>query len=134
MLPGDQVQKWKKAHVEDQVDVRSYAACTCTEDGKVSHRNRRDIKKCYQPPATSMPEVEPENTNMTARPTLLKEQTVKDLGQLPTPQPKQGITDTPSLSPKVLPTVNEPHVREGTVTRSSCHLKPAAHFKDFRMT
>ncbi|CAH3172109.1 unnamed protein product, partial [Porites evermanni] len=37
MLPSPQARKWKKAQVEDQVDVRSYAVRT--EDGRVFRRN-----------------------------------------------------------------------------------------------
>ena len=36
-LPCPQARKWKKAQVEDQVDVRSYAVRT--EDGRVFRRN-----------------------------------------------------------------------------------------------
>ena len=50
MLPSPQARKWKKAQVEDQVDVRSYAVRT--EDGRVFRRNRRHLKKYDPPPAT----------------------------------------------------------------------------------
>ena len=56
MLPSPQARKWKKAQVEDQVDVRSYAVRT--EDGRVFRRNRRHLKKYDPPPATHTPEVE----------------------------------------------------------------------------
>ena len=134
MLPSNQARKWKKAQVEDQVDVRSYAVRT--EDGRVFRRNRRHLKKCYQPPATSMPEVEPEQSNITATPTLLKEKAVKDLSQLPIPPPKQVTTDnpTPPLSPKVPPPVKDQPAGEGTVTRSRRQIKLPTRFKDFKMT
>ena len=53
ILPSPQARKWKKAQVEDQVDVRSYAVRT--EDGRVFRRNRRHLKKYDVPPATHTP-------------------------------------------------------------------------------
>ena len=50
MLPGPQARNWKKAQVEDQVDVRSYAVRT--ENGRVFRRNRRHLQKYDPPPAT----------------------------------------------------------------------------------
>ena len=51
MLPNPQARKWKKAQVEDQVDVRSYAVRTA--DGRVCRRNRRHLKKYDPPPANT---------------------------------------------------------------------------------
>ena len=66
MLPSPQARKWKKAQVEDQVDVRSYAVRT--EDRRVFRRNRRHLKKYDPPPVTHTPEVEvgPSKITVTA--------------------------------------------------------------------
>ena len=109
--------------------MRSYAVRT--DDGKAFRRDRGLIKRCYRPPATSMPEVESEHTNMTAMSTLFIEK-VKDLGQTHTPPPEQVTKDTPPMSPNVLPPVKDPPVGEGTVTRSSRQIKLSTRFNPLR--
>ena len=56
MLPSPEAQKWKKAQVQDQVDVRSYAVRT--EDRRFFRRNLRHLKKHDPPPAIHTPDVE----------------------------------------------------------------------------
>ena len=86
ILPSPQARKWKKAQVEDQVDVRSYAVRT--EDGRVFRRNRRHLKKYDPPPAIHTPEVVvgPSKITVTA------EGAVNDSAQPPL-QPR--VTPTP---------------------------------------
>ena len=135
MLPSSQARKWKKARVEDQVDVRSYAVRT--EDGRVFRRNRRHLKKFHQPLTTQPPEVEVEPSNITLASMPPTEEVVKDFGQLPIPPPQQAVVDTstPPLSPKgqVLPPVRDPLAGERTATRSGRQIKLPTHFKDFKM-
>ena len=66
MLTSSQARKWKKAQVQDQVDVRSYAVRT--EDGGVFWRNRRHLKKYDPPPVTQTPKVDvgPSKITVTA--------------------------------------------------------------------
>ncbi|XP_022797523.1 uncharacterized protein K02A2.6-like [Stylophora pistillata] len=44
---SDGKQRWTKAQVEQQVDVRSYAIRT--EDGRLFRRNRRHLRQCKEP-------------------------------------------------------------------------------------
>ena len=66
MLTSSQAPKWKKAQVEDQVDVQSYTVRT--EDGGVFWRNRRHLKKYDPPPVTQTPkpDVGPSKITVTA--------------------------------------------------------------------
>ena len=77
MLPSQQARKWKKAKVEDQVDVRSCAVCT--EDGRVFQRNRRHLKKYHPPPAAHTAEVEVASSKITDASTPTIEGVVKRL-------------------------------------------------------
>ena len=101
MLPSPQAQKWKKAQVEDQVDVRSYAVRT--EDGRVFRRNRRHLKKYDPPPATHTPEVEVGPSKITVTSTPPPGGEVKDSEEPPIQPPQQVSADvsTPTLIPTV---------------------------------
>ena len=77
MLPSQQARKWKKAQVEDQVDVRSCAVCT--KDGNVFRRNWRHPKKYHSPPAAHTPEVEVGSSKITDASTPPVEGVVKRL-------------------------------------------------------
>lgn len=101
MLPSPQARKWKKAQVEDQVDVRSYAVRT--EDGRVFRRNRRHLKKYDPPPSTHTPDVEVGPSKITVTSTPPAEGAVKDSEEPPLQPPQQVSADvsTPPLSPTV---------------------------------
>ena len=103
-LPSSQVRKWKKAQVEDQVDVRSYAVRT--EDGRVFRRNRRHLKKYDPPPATHTPEVEVGPSKITVTSTPPAEGAVKDSEELPIQPPQQVSADV--STPPSSPTAPEP--------------------------
>ena len=85
-LPTPQARKWKKAQVEDQVDVPSYAVRT--EDGRDIRRNRRHLKKYHPSPPTYTPEVEVGPSKVTVASTPPAEGAVKDSEQ-PLLQPPQ---------------------------------------------
>ena len=132
MLPSPQARKWKKAQVEDQVDVRSYAVRT--EDGRVFRRNRRHLKKYDPPPATHTPEVVVGPSKITA------EGAVKDSEEPPIQPPQQVSADvsTPPSSP-IVPApapVEDPPVRVAAASRGSSRrqIKLPGRFKDFMMT
>ena len=136
MLPSPQARKWKKAQVEDQVDVRSYAVCT--EDGRVFQRNRRHLKKYDPPPSTHTPEVEVGPSKITVTSTPPAEGAVKDSEEPPLQPPQQVSADvsTPPLSPTVpAPApVKDPPAGVAAATRSRRQIKLPARFKDFKMT
>ena len=96
MLPSPQAQKWKKAQVEEQVDVRSYAVHT--EDGRVFRRNRRHLKKHDPPPGTHTPEVEVGPSKITVTSTPPAEGAVKDSEELSI-QPPQLVSADVSTRP-----------------------------------
>ena len=101
MLPSPQARKWKKAQVEDQVDVRSYAVRT--EDRRVFRRNRRHLKKYHPPPATHTSEVEVGPSKITITSTPPAEGAIKDSEGPPIQPPQQVSADvsTPPSSPTV---------------------------------
>ena len=134
MLPSPQARKWKKAHVEDQVDVRSYAVRT--EDGRVFRRNRRHLKKYDPPPATRTPEVVVAPSKITVTSTPPAEGAVKDSEEPPIQPPHQVSADvsTPPLSPTVPAPVKDPPAGVPAATRSRRQIKLPARFKDFKMT
>lgn len=47
-LPGG--KKWRKATVEEQVDIRSYQVRT--EEGRIFRRNRKHLRAARDPPST----------------------------------------------------------------------------------
>ena len=140
MLPSPQAQKWKKAQVEDQVDVRSYSVRT--EDGRVFRRNRRHLRKYDPPPTTHTPEVEVGPSKITVTLTPTAEGAVKDSEKPPIQPPQQVSADvsTPPPSPTVpapAPVKHSPAgVAAATRSRSSRRrqIKLPARFKDFKMT
>ena len=136
MLPSPQARKWKKAQVEDQVDVRSYAVRT--EDGRVFRRNRRHLKKYDPPPATHISEVEVGPSKITVTSTPPAEGAVKDSEEPPIQPPQQVSADvsTPPSSPTVpAPApVKDPPAGVPATTRSRRQIKLPARFKDFKMT
>ena len=136
MLPSLQARKWKKAQVEDQVDVRSYAVHT--EDGRVFRRNRRHLKKYHPPPATHTPEVEVAPSKILVTSTPPAEGAVKDSEEPPIQPPQQVSADvsTPPSSPTVpVPApVKDPTAGVAAATRSRRQIKLPACFKDFKMT
>ena len=101
MLPSPQARKWRRAQVEDQVDLRSYAVRT--EDGRVFRRNRRHLKKYDPPPAMHTPEVEVGSSKITATSTTPAEGAVKESEEPPIQPPQQVSADhsTPPSSPTV---------------------------------
>ena len=101
MQPSHQARKWKKAQVEDQVDVRSYAVRT--EDGRVFRRNQRHLKKYDPPPAIHTPEVEVGPSKITTTSTPPAEGAVKESEEPPIEPPKLVSADlsTPPSSPTV---------------------------------
>ena len=134
MLPRPQARKGKKAQVEDQVDVRSYAVRT--EDGRILRRTRRHLRKYDPPPATHTPEVEvgPPKITFTA------EGAVKDSEEPPIQPPQQasGDVSTPPSSP-IVPApapVEDPPVGIAAACRSSSRrqIKLPGRFKPFMMT
>ena len=135
MLPSPQAQKWKKAQVEDQVDVRSYAVRT--EDGRVFRRNRRHLKKYDPPPAIHTPEPEVGPSKITATSTPPPEGVVKESEEPPIQPPQQVSADlsTPPSSPTVpAPApVEDPPAGVAAASRSRCQIKLPTHFKDFKM-
>lgn len=135
MLPSPQARKWKKAQVEDQVDVRSYAVRT--EDGRLFRRNRRHLKKYDSPPAIHTPEVEVRPSKITATSTPPAEETVKESEEPPIQPPQQVSADlsTPPSSPTVpAPApVEDPPTGVAAATRSGRQIKLPARFKDFKM-
>ena len=135
-LPCPQARKRKKAHVEDQVDVRSYAVRT--EDGRVFRRNRRHLKTYHPPPATDTPEVEVGLSKITVASTPTAEEAVKDSEQPPIQSPQQVSADVfgPPSSPTVpVPApVKDPPAGVAAATRSRRQIKLSARFKDFSMT
>ena len=139
MLPTPQARKWKKAQIEDQVDVRSYTVRT--EDGRVFPRNRRHLKKYHPPPATYTPEVaivEFGRSKITAASTPLAEEAVKYSEQPPIQPPQEVSADVsaPPSSPTVpLPApVKDPLAAVAVATRSKRQIKLPARFKDCKMT
>ena len=117
MLPSPQARKWKKAQVEDQVDVRSYAVRT--EDGRVFQRSRRHLKKYDPPPATHTPEVVVGPSKIT----VTGEGAVKDSEEPPIQPPQQVSADvsTPPSSP-IVPApalVEDPPVGVAAASRGS---------------
>ena len=136
MLPSPQARKWKKAQVEDQVDVRSYAVRT--EDGRVFQRNRRHLKKYDPLPATHTPEVEVGPSKIAATSTPPSEGVVRESEEPPMQPPQEVSADlpTPPLSPTVpAPApVENPPAGVDAATRSRCQIKLPACFKDFKMT
>ena len=139
MLPTPQARKWKKAQIEDQVDVRSYTVRS--EDGRVFPRNRRHLKKYHPPPATYTPEVatvEVGRSKITAASTPLAEEAVKCSEQPPIQPPQEVSADVsaPPSSPTVpLPApVKDPLAAEAVATRSKRQIKLPARFKDCKMT
>ena len=136
MLPSPQARKRKKAQVEDQVDVPSYAVRT--EDGRVFRRKRRHLKQYHPPTATHAPEVEVGPSKITVASTPSAEGALKDSEQPPIQPPQQVSADisTPPSSPTVpLPTpVKNPPAGVATATRSRRQIKLPALFKDHTMT
>ena len=132
MLPSPQARKWKKAQVEDQVDVGSYSVRT--EDRRVFRRNRRHLNKYHPPLATHNPEVEVGPSKITVATT---EGAVKDSKQPPIQPPQQVSADvsTPPSSPivPVLVPVKDPPAGVAAATRSRRQIKLPARFKDFNM-
>ena len=130
MLPSLQARKWKKAQVEDQVDVRSYAVLN--EDGRVFRRNRRHLKNYHPPQATHTPEVEvaPSKISVTLTPTV--EGAVKDSEEPPIQPPQQVSADvsTPPSSPTVpvRAPVKDPPAGVAAATRSRRQIKLPARF------
>lgn len=135
MLPSPQVRKWKKAQVEDQVNVR-YAVRT--EDGRVFRRNRRHLKKYDPPPATHTPDVEVGPSKITVTSTPLADGTVKDSEEPPIQPRQQVLADVSTLpSSPTLPAsapVKDPPAGVPAATRSRRQIKLPARFKDFKMT
>ena len=136
MRPSPQARKWKKAQVEDQVDVRSYAIRT--EDGRVFRRNRRYLKKYDPPAATHTPEVEVRPSKITSTSTPPAEGAVKDSEEPPI-QPAQLVSadvSTPPSSPTVPAStpVEDPPAGVAAANRSRRQIKLPACFKDFKMT
>ena len=136
MLPSPQGRKWKKAEVEDQVDVRSYAVRT--KDERVFRRNRRHLKKYHPPSATHTSEVEVTPSKITVISTQPAEGAVKDSEEPPIQPPQQVSADvsTPPSSPTVpVPApVKDPPAGVAAATRSRHQIKLPARFKDFKMT
>lgn len=136
MLPSPQARKWKKAQVEDQVDVRSYAVRT--EDGRVFRRNRRHLKKYDPPPSTHTPDVEVGPSKITVTSTPPAEGAEKDSEEPPLQPPQQVSADvsTPPLSPTVpAPApVKDPPAGVAAATRSRRQINLPARFNDFKMT
>ena len=136
MLPSPQARKWKKAQVEDQVDVRSYAVRT--EDGRVFRRNRRHLKKYDPPPAIHTPEVEvrPSKITVTSRPPA--EGAVKESEEPPIEPPQLVSADLSTLpSSSIVPApapVEDPPAGVDAATRGGRQIKLPARFKDFKMT
>ena len=101
MLPSPQARKWKKAQVEDQVDVRSYTVRT--EDGRVFRRNRRHLKKYDPPPTIQTPEVDVGPSKITCTSPPPAEGAVKESEEAPR-EPLQQVSEdfsTPPSSPTV---------------------------------
>ena len=136
MLPSPQARKWKKAQVEDQVDVRSYAVRT--EDGRVFRRNRRHLKKYDPPPAIHTPEVEVRPSKITATSTPPAEGAVKESEEPPIEPPQLVSADLSTLpSSSIVPApapVEDPPAGVAAATRSGRQIKLPARFKDFKMT
>ena len=136
MLPSPQARKWKKAQVEDQVDVRSYAIRI--EDGRVFRRNRMYLKKYDLPPATHTPEVEVRPSKITATSTPPAEGAVKDSEEPPIQPPQLVLADvsTPPSSPTVPAStpVEDPPAGVAAANRRRRQIKLPARFKDFKMT
>ncbi|XP_068726473.1 uncharacterized protein [Montipora capricornis] len=99
MLPSPQARKWKKAQVEHQVDVQSYAVRT--EDGRVFRKNRRHLKKCDPPRATHTVEVEVGPSKITVTSTPPAEGAVKDSEEPPIQPPQHWYQQTSLLHPRV---------------------------------
>ena len=136
MLPSPQARKWKKAQVEDQVDVRSYAVRT--EDGRVFRRNRRHLKKYDPPPAIHTPEMEVGPSKITATSTPPAEGAVKESEEPPIEPPQLVSADLSTLpSSPTVPApapVEDPAAGDGAATRSGHQIKLPTRFKDFKMT
>ena len=66
--PTDRSGRWNKAHLEWQVDVRSYEVRT--EDGKVLRRNKRHLRNSKDNPSPSTCRLKPNNQKVPPSPNL----------------------------------------------------------------
>ena len=127
---SDRKQRWTKAEVKQQVDVRSYAVVT--EDGRLFRRNRRHLRQSKEPfvtkdaesPVTNCPPTEvytessvPSAQNSTGDPMPLRS---KQTGQgLPIIRPASSSAECQKNS---------------AVTRSGRSVRPPSYLKDYVQT
>ena len=111
-------KKWSRAHVEAQVDVRSYAVRT--GDGRLYRRNRSQLRASRDPPILEMPVVAPYNSQNNDHPTAgpIIEEPVNTDSQ---PTPTHG-TPPPAMRQNTSPQA---------VRRSGRVIRPPPHLKDF---
>ena len=128
---GDRKQKWFKARVEDQVDIRSYEVRT--EDGKCYRRNRRHLrqsKESFDQTPHLSPTMSSQGSQSSAQFT-----TAEPVKHNETDQPAQDSPDCQLKQPEsvVVPPNQKPSsgpakptiivTRSGRVSRTPQHLK-----------
>ena len=131
---SDGKQRWAKAQVQQQVDVRSYAVRT--EDGRLFRRNRRHLRQSKEPFVAKDADVEIPSPVTTCPPTEVYTE--------PSTAPAQNSTEdlTPLRSkqtgqelPIIRPTPSSAECRKNSaVTRSGRSVRPPSYLKDYVQT
>ena len=131
---SDGKQRWAKAQVQQQVDVRSYAVRT--EDGRLLRRNRRHLRQSKEQFVAKDADVEiPSPVTNCPQPEVYSEPsaapTQKSTGD-PTPLRSKETGQGPAIT---RPTPSSAECQKNSaVTRSGRFVRPPSYLKDYVQT
>ena len=131
---SDGKQRWAKAQVQKQVDVKSYAVRT--EDGRLFRRNRRHLRQSKEQFVAKDPDVEILSPVTNCPPTEVYTE--------PSAAPAQNSTEDPTPLhskqtgqglPIIRPTPSSAECQKNSaVTRSGRSVRPPSYLKDYVQT
>ena len=120
---SDGKNRWIKAQVQQQVDVRSYAVRT--EDGRLFRRNRRHLRQSQEPFMSKDADVEIPSPILNCPPTQSNTE--------PAPTERSTGHPTPSNQTDPGPQAIRPAEchKSSAVTRSGRSIRPPSYLKDY---
>ena len=128
---SDGKQKWTKAQVEQQVDVRSYAVRT--EDGRLFRRNRRHLRQSKDPIMPKVADVEIPSTILNCPPTEVNKEPASAANSIGCPaalSSKQTDPGPQAIHPVPLAECHKNNV----VTHSGRSIGLPGYLKDYVQT
>ena len=127
--PGNRSQKWFKAVVQDQTDVRSYNVRT--EDGRMFRRNRKHLrssKEPFYPLERNEPEISPSPQPQIATSASSQDSCATEF-HLQEPS-TETVQPDESSKPEVVVS-DKPQPGQHRITRAGRVSKPPSYLKDY---